>query len=283
MAATPRVRRLIGDRLRVEHGSLSVENCSHVAVLAHWSDDERVSRSTCTLVSELQSHGYRVVACSASEFVGPLAWDDTVDTSCLTVLRKPNVGYDFGSWSVVLDVIPEIAAAERVLLVNDSTLGPFTALAPVLEKFDATAADVWALTDTDQFGHHLQSYFLGFCGGVLADRTLAAFWANIRHHREKIQIILQNEVALGQLLREEGYTQAAAFSHEHVVERGQNPVIIGWKRLLELGFPFVKREILRTPDVAPMGETMPKVVKQLYGIDVADWAGAHLAAAVLQP
>jgi lipopolysaccharide biosynthesis protein len=230
-----------------------------------------MSRSLCTLVSELQSHGYRVVVSSACEASGSLEWDDTVDVDQLTVLRKPNVGYDFGSWSVALELIPELSSAERTLLVNDSMVGPFTSLGPLLTKFDSTAADVWALTDTQQFGHHLQSYFLGFCAGTLTDRPLAAFWANIRHHGDKMRIILDYEVGLGRLLREEGYSKESAFSHELLVRPGQNPVIVAWKDLLERGFPFVKREIVRSPEVAPAGTTMPDVVKHLYGVDIEDW------------
>jgi hypothetical protein len=48
-------------------------------------------------------------------------------------------------------------------------------------------------------------------------------------------------------------------------------VIIGWRRLLELGFPFLKREILRDPAVAPDGEEAPAVVAEVFGVDVADW------------
>jgi lipopolysaccharide biosynthesis protein len=189
----------------------------------------------------------------------------------LTVLRKPNIGYDFGSWSIALDMIPQIVSAERVLLVNDSMVGPFTSLDPILAMFDTTRADVWALTDTKQFGHHLQSYFLGFRHGVLADRPLQAFWASIRQHADKMRIILDYEVGLGRLLRAEGYSTDAAFSNELVVRAGQNPVILGWKRLLELGFPFVKRELLHRPHVAPAGATVPLLVKEMFGVDVAEW------------
>ena len=48
-------------------------------------------------------------------------------------------------------------------------------------------------------------------------------------------------------------------------------MIVGWRRLLEHGFPFLKREILRDPTVAPAGETAPKVVRRLLGIDISDW------------
>jgi lipopolysaccharide biosynthesis protein len=223
-------------------------------------------------VRELQSFGYRVIVSSACEARDELAWDAaTVAVDELVVIRKPNVGYDFGSWSVALAIMPEIAGAERVIFANDSMSGPFIPLRLLLEHFDSTSADVWGLTDSNQFEPHLQSYFLGFAGGVLADRPLTKFWASIGEESEKLQIIFRNELGLSRLLREEGYVQVPAFAHEAVVEAGQNPVIVGWRRLLEQGFPFLKREILRDPSVAPAGETAPAVVKHLLGIDINDW------------
>jgi hypothetical protein len=48
-------------------------------------------------------------------------------------------------------------------------------------------------------------------------------------------------------------------------------VIAAWKTLLERGFPFIKREILRDPSVAPDGWTAPAVIESLLGIDVEEW------------
>jgi lipopolysaccharide biosynthesis protein len=263
---------LVGDRVRIERGSQSTVSASRVAVIAHWSASARVTKSVCALVRELQSFGYRVIVSSACEARDELAWDAaTVAVDELVVIRKPNVGYDFGSWSVALAIMPEIAGAERVIFANDSMSGPFIPLRLLLEHFDSTSADVWGLTDSNQFEPHLQSYFLGFAGGVLADRPLTKFWASIGEESEKLQIIFRNELGLSRLLREEGYVQVPAFAHEAVVEAGQNPVIVGWRRLLEQGFPFLKREILRDPSVAPAGETAPAVVKHLLGIDINDW------------
>ena len=36
-------------------------------------------------------------------------------------------------------------------------------------------------------------------------------------------------------------------------------------------FPFLKREILRDPEVAPAGEPAPAVVKRFLGVEVGDW------------
>jgi lipopolysaccharide biosynthesis protein len=244
---------------------------SRVAVLAHWSVSTRATRSACALVHELQSFGYRVVVISGCETHGPLVWDSTVDVDELVVIRKPNIGYDFGSWSLALAMLPDLAAAERMILVNDSMAGPFTSLRPLLEQFDHTTADVWGLTDTRQFRPHLQSYFLGFCDGVLVDRPLREFWADIRDETEKLRIVFQNEIGLSRLLQEEGYVQVPAFPHELFADPGENPVIKGWERLLEGGFPFLKREILRHPAVAPAGHSAPSVVKRLLDVEVSEW------------
>jgi lipopolysaccharide biosynthesis protein len=262
---------MVGDQARIERVSPSAALAGRVAVIAHWSGRAQVSRSVCTLVREFQSFGYVVVVSSACETPDDLVWDTSVCTDELVVIRKRNVGYDFGSWSVALRLIPEIAQSGRVIIANDSMTGPFVTLRPLLERFESTSADVWGLTDSQQFEPHLQSYLLGFRGGVLADRTLRAFWDGVRDLPDKQEVIFKYEIGLSRLLREEGYVQVPAFSQELFVQPGQNPVIVGWKRLLERGFPFLKREILRDPTVAPDGETAPTVVSRLLGIDVAEW------------
>lgn len=265
------VRALVGDHVRFERGTPSMVQGSRLAVLAHWSANTRVSKSVSALVHELQSFGYGVVVSSACEADGPLEWDLTVDSSNLVVIRKPNIGHDFGSWSIALDVLPQLATAERIIIVNDSMAGPFVSLRPLLEELDRTRADVWGLTDSQQFGRHLQSYFIGFCDGVLAEPQLQRFWAGIRHVEEKSAVVLRNEIGLGRLLFEEGYVQLPAFSYKLFVKAGENPVIRGWRRLLDHGFPFLKREILRDPSVAPAGVTAPSLIRQLFGEDISEW------------
>lgn len=213
---------------------------------------------------------YRVVVCSAAPFPGRLRLPDDL-AERVTVLRKPNVGYDFGSWAVAQAWEPSIRQARHVVLVNDSLVGPFGDLGDVISHCEASHADVVGLTNTTQFGPHLQSYFLAFNHGVLADPSLAAFWLGVRHERDKTSVIHRYEIGLGRLLRREGFSQDAAFPYWKVVQDGLNPTIRGWRGLLEVGFPFLKREILRTPEVAPGGDQAPDVVRRLFGVDVKDW------------
>ena len=74
---------------------------------------------------------------SACEADDRLTWDDRVVTDDLVVVRKPNVGYDFGSWSVAMSLMPSIATSDRLIIANDSMVGPFVSLRPALEQFES--------------------------------------------------------------------------------------------------------------------------------------------------
>ena len=120
------------------------------------------------------------VLVSTAEGGSPLDWVDG-RPSGVTVLRRPNLGYDFGSWATALDLLPAIRRAPHVLLVNDSLVGPFAPIDHLLDRFHRSHADVWAHDRHEQLGHHLQSYCLGFREGCLDQPELRGVLA--RHPR----------------------------------------------------------------------------------------------------
>ena len=241
-----------------------------VAVVAHWAPEARVGRSAAALTEALTVHGYNVLFVSAAPGNTPLAWTDGRPRS-ITILRRSNIGYDFGSWATALDRYPTIAASEQVLLINDSLAGPFGPIGHLLQQFDQSAADVWGMTDTTQFSHHLQSYCLGFKGGCLREPPLARFWHDIGAEASRDDVIWRNEIGLAQLLARERFVMDAAIPHWRVVADGQNPTIIGWRRLLDHGFPFVKRQLLRHPELAPDGADASAEVERRFGVAVDGW------------
>jgi lipopolysaccharide biosynthesis protein len=241
-----------------------------VAVVAQWSASAKLSRSVCRLIEEFRAAEFDVVLVSACEDPSSLKWAVERPPGVL-VLRKPNIGYDFGSWSIAMAARPKIAEARHVILANDSLIGPFAPLGPLLERFVATSCDVWGLTDTMQFGRHLQSYFVGYQHQVLKDAPLSRFWADRRVERTKDDFIWRGEIELSRVLHREGYLAKAAFPHQRIAPNGENPTIRQWERLLEAGFPFLKREVIRNPEVATKGDRAPAVVHALFGEHIADW------------
>jgi lipopolysaccharide biosynthesis protein len=278
-----RIPRLPGGRPRgvldAGRSELQVEGIDHlatrgslarVAVIAQWSPDCRLSRSVVELTAQLVKHDYQIVLVSTSPDCGVLKWTGPKPDN-VTVLRRPNVGYDFGSWTVALDRYPSIAAAEQVLLFNDSLAGPFRSIDQLIEHFHESGADVWGLTDTSQFCHHLQSYCLGFKAGCLGEPPLMRFWRGIRVEASREDVIWRNEIGLSRLLARERYSIDVAISYRSVVREGENPTILGWRRLLDLGFPFVKRQLLSQPEVAPDGLMVREELERRFGVNVDQW------------
>jgi hypothetical protein len=254
---------LTGDRT-------ALDRSDRVAVIASYSRTSRLSRSLVTLVDEFESNGYVVVLVRASESTGLPSWPDGVRSPSI-VITKPNVGYDFGSWATALAVLPQIATKSNVILANDSLLGPFTSLSSMLSAFEGSASDVWGATDTAEHIPHLQSYLLGFRDGVLAHRALRSFWRTIRVIDDKDTIVARYEIGLSRLLATEGFLMRPWFDHRHIVPEGGNPTTVGGSRLVEAGFPFVKRILIENPDVFPDAEVARTLVVDRFGEDVQDW------------
>ena len=242
-----------------------------VALLVHWSATPLVSRSVSRSIAEFVAAGYQVAFCSAAEVPQPLDWPHGLPDG-VSVYRRPNVGYDFGSWAAMLAAHPGLSAAGRVVLANDSLVGPFATIAPILGRFDAAECDVWGLIGTNQDGEHLQSHFVGYRDGALQHPAVHDFWQGVRLQRTKLAIIRRYEIGLAPVLRRAGLRVSAGFPWELVVQPRQNPTIFGWRRLLQWGFPWVKRElVLRPHPQVPDAPDVRQVVLDRFGQDVLAW------------
>lgn len=255
----------------LEAGDPPPATAPKVAFFAHHGERPTVSRSVRELIATLITNGYHVVLMSSSEFPEPLHWPDGLPDG-VTVFRRDNLGYDFGSWAAGLALYPKAASAPYVLLVNDSLVGPFAPLDELLTQFEQSQADVWALVDTTQEKYHVQSYFVGYRNGVLAEPALQKFWDNIRVEQDKLMIVRRYEIGGTQWLLRHGFSIEVAFPYSTVVAEGFNPTSFGWRQLLAHGFPFVKREmVLNPPELIPDAGDVAAVVRERFGVDVQEW------------
>jgi lipopolysaccharide biosynthesis protein len=244
---------------------------ARVAVMVHWSADGSVSRSVTESCRQLSELGYHVAVCSTCEAAGPLRWQHGKPDS-VAVYRRPNVGIDFGTWGAMLTQYPELRRSANVLLLNDSLIGPFSSLGPIVGGFEASGADVWGLVDSNQMSPHFQSHFVGYRGGVLTDPPLVHFWSSIRLQPTKELMIKRYERGLHPLLQLVGYRLATGFPWQDVVANGQNPTIMGWRRLLAFGFPYVKRELVWKPyHLLTDAEDVDSVIRARFGQEVRAW------------
>lgn len=254
----------------IEQGSWrSALDSDRIAVIAHWSTQTEATRSIGSLIAQLQGAGFTTALVSTCEVPQPLRFPDGLSPD--VVVRRPNLGYDFGSWAHAISAREVGKSNARVLLVNDSLAGPFSSIAHLLESFSQSEGDVWALSCSDQFDWHMQSFFMGFKAGVLGEKPLRRFWSRIRELGSKDRVILEYELGLSRIVRGEGFTVDPFLPPGLVVGHGRNPMIEGWRSVLDSGVPFVKREILRHPELVPEGIRIPQELATRFGVRVEEW------------
>ena len=256
--------------VRIEGALKTIPPTDRVAIIASFGTTNRITRSLATLTQEFERGGYTVILVRASDDAAPLEWPDDIAANPI-VVRKSNIGYDFGSWAVGLKLFPAIRRMPFVILANDSLVGPFSSLDPMLKHFETSLSDVWAATNTIQFQPHIQSYFVGYRNGILADPALRQFWTELVVEVEKEKIIHRYELGLSRLMFAEGITTSACFESVRISSPTANPTIGGWRTLLDLGFPFIKRELLSNPGSVTDAREIPAVIEARFGTDPREW------------
>jgi lipopolysaccharide biosynthesis protein len=255
-----------------------------VCVFVHFDRKGMVHDYVLFYLEALRAAGFKIVFVTNSARLDP---DGLLKLRLLAhlVLRRSNVGYDFGAYKDAIAMIPDMNSLDMLLLANDSVYGPFSPIADLLSGLDQTRAQFWGLTDSWESAYHLQSYFLLFSGAALRNPAFGQFWRSVRYINAKRYVIRHYELGLSRQLMKAGLRGAALFSmraasrglidevdagalddptldHDSkdylkrmhaVVERGVTLNIshFFWDRLiLKMGCPFLKRELLEKNPVA---------------------------------
>jgi lipopolysaccharide biosynthesis protein len=209
----------------------------------------------------------------------------TLQPLCAAILVRRNIGYDFGAMRDGLRHAAATPGTTDLLLVlNDSVYGPLADLGPMLDRIDFAAADIWGATESYQNRYHLQSFFIAVGPAALASKAWDAFWRSVRPVRNKLWVILHYEVGMTRAMLKYGLRCAALYPYKDliaridpaaIVKRGKdepedsdpfvinrkthlthllysashrvpmNPTAELWRQMMEVRFPFIKRELLR--------------------------------------
>ncbi len=281
-----------------------------VCVFVHFDRRGRVHDYVLYYLDALAKGGFKIVFVTNAPKLDP-AGLEAVRAVAHLVLRRSNVGYDFGAYKDGISVIPDLGKLDFLLLANDSVYGPFTSIDRLMAKVDLDRAQFWGLTDSWESAYHLQSYFLLFGRKALAEPAFRRFWRGVRYVNSKSYVIRKYEVGLSRALMKAGLRGTALFSSREasrmvmdevdagglvdpgvdrfsrkylkrmhsVVEDGTalNVSHFMWDRLIvKMGCPFLKRELLeKNPVAVPYVSRWPEVIGQVSDYD-ADLIVRHL-------
>ena len=185
-----------------------VANGRRVAIVATHRSEGVGELGVRRLVGALSSADNAVLVVDTS----PAAPSDALGADFL--LWRENLGWDFASWATGLERLGHLGdECDHLLLVNDSCVGPFGDLGPLIARGENVGTEVWSLTDSWEFGHHLQSYFLGFTATALRRGVLSDFFGQYPFPKYRDGVIKHGEVGMTAFLNERGITTAAVFDY----------------------------------------------------------------------
>ena len=218
-----------------------------VAILCHYARDGAIRPDTLRYLLEVRAAGFSVVVVSNG---GPLRPDAAAAVAWLggIALHRPNRGRDFSAWRMALRTLAlPRSDTSRILLINDSVYGPLAPLAPLLVRMTPEDADLWGLTDSLERRWHLQSYCLLAHAVLIRSAVWRQFWRGVVPLPFKRLMVRRYEVGLSRRIGNAGFRARALFPYATLVPDAAiaNPTLGAWRALLEAGFPFLKRELLR--------------------------------------
>ena len=180
-----------------------------LAVLVHYDPHGMVADHVRHTIDTLRPAADRLVFVTTADLQpAARARLDTVDD----VIARPNTGYDFYSWRTGLLANPDWPDHDRVILANDSIVGPLAPAASLLDHMAATGAGAYGITISHQYLTHLQSYFMAFAPTLLRNPYFHAFWHAMPAIDDRERVIDEYELGLARLLADLATPLAATFT-----------------------------------------------------------------------
>jgi lipopolysaccharide biosynthesis protein len=185
-----------------------MKRAKRIAVMAHFDPAGDVPVRTRRLMRQLLDVADRLVVVSTG--LRPDAFDSKDPR--ITVISRQNVGYDFYSFKVGIESIPDLWAYDELIVANDSIyMVRDYGLSDIFERMSNANCDMWAMTVSKQVVSHAQSYFVVFRKSLLVTPAFAKFWRDVRVVDNKWEIILNYEVGMTQHFVAHGARVASAF------------------------------------------------------------------------
>lgn len=224
----------------------------NVCLYAAYSSRSKMTNAMIEAVNQLSAQGLDVILCLA---VDDTSMDiDLADFERLAgVVIRENKGYDFAAWGCAIRLISEITLAKRVFFINDSVFILPSILPEFIKLVCDEDADFIAATESFQFNHHAQSYFMVFQGRALVSSDFKNYWRNVDIFSDKRDVIHGHELRLLPRVQDEwGLEVKILFEMQDIFPEARpedysllNVSHTYWDYLVSLGLPFVKVELIR--------------------------------------
>lgn len=241
-------------------------------VYSHFDKNDNVEPYVLDALKRIKDTGFRLLFISTSKSINEEDLNELKKLATVVITRE-NIGYDFGSYKLGIQFLFDNQIIPKQLLItNDSAFGPIFDLHSIVKQ--SRNSDIFGMTDSVDLAYHLQSYFIIYNSNVINSNHFKKFWDSVKlldsntPNFKKI-IIEEYEVGGTQYFIKNGFQIRVAFGIDKIIKReiklflsqielskttaglqiekfsiGHNPTHNYWENLIEMGFPYIKRELL---------------------------------------
>lgn len=238
-----------------------------VCLFVSFAARPRIKPHVAAHIDQLMRSGIRVVLIVNSDQPDiPLELAEDLRCRLSGIYVRENTGFDFAAWAQVLSLCPDISRWSRLLLVNDSIVGPLDTkpFDRMLARIRGAQADFLGLTENHRPRWHLQSFFLVFNPAVLRHPSFRQFVRGILSLPTKEMVIDVYETRLTQMLSEQGLRGEALFPLARSDLYKSNDTVHRWDQLILAGFPYVKTSVVQLQAEQPAFQALvPPPCRQL--------------------
>ncbi len=250
-----------------------------ICLFAQYNRAETLPDSLFHYLCELKRAGFETVVALSGKSNITDADCDRLDELGVRAVTRANAGLDFGAWAMLVRA-GAAEGADEILLANDSVVGPFAPLAPIVA--DMAGFDAWGMVESREGRPHLQSWFVCLSAAALASGAVGRVFAQPFEAMSKPEIIAHGELGLGAAFEAESLGGAArhrsVFRLRPSLLVAINPMHFRWRPLLRSGLvPFLKLELLRDNPSRILGLHDWRRVIGDAGIDELSWIEVSLA------
>ena len=260
---------------------LQIHAGSKVSIFVHWSKNDVISNHDRELINSLAlEFDQIIVMCNLNKTKSANKNDQDEFSKNVKLVNRVNSGYDFGAYQAGLAILQPLAnSIEEILLMNNSVYKLHDSLTPLISSVRNSDFDVTTITNSKEKGAHLQSYFLHLKKAVLAKEEFWNWFEDLKVSDSRNVTIDKLEIPFAEIIESFGLSSGAlwdfdnlfdfyfssaassllldfrsewgwfVFSKEDLKGKMLNPTHYMWPHLLELGCPFLKKDLFRNKDL----------------------------------
>ncbi|WP_156746275.1 rhamnan synthesis F family protein [Mycobacterium sp. 1423905.2] len=229
-----------------------------LVLFAHFDPQRMIDPYVTYYLNALHGLGATIVFVSGSPKLVPESVDP-IRSLCAGIYTRRTLAMDFGSWHLAYALLQRrgwsLDQFDRLVLANDSVFGPLFPLQEMWSAFDN--ADMYGAIESEEFGLHLQSFFLAWDLNERTRQFLKDFWDGFQYIVDKVNLVREYEIGLSERARAAGLrikpfvsaasvkaTYGQAQSHEWASKFSGDPfnnTLFFWDGLItHHRFPFLK-------------------------------------------